>query len=122
MAALLIILSGLACGARNPMPTPTPAQDISGTYLISGTDAAGAPYSGTVRLIRTRGNDYRMEWQIGGESGTANGNFDGYVLSLLWERGIQDVTMIYSLQADGSLEGYRRWESTVEGTETLTPE
>ena len=121
MAVLMVVISALAC-ASSEVTTPTPAQDISGTYNVAGTNLEGDPYTGIIVITRTTGNDYDVMWTFGEETETGSGTFDGTTFDVTWQTTEGDSgTITYTLQPDGSLSGtWKQSGALGEGTETLT--
>lgn len=125
IAAVMVMLSALACGADTATEAPAvDAQDISGTYDVTGTSLDGSAYSGEAVLTRTAGNSYDITWTFATQSQTGTGTFDGTTLNVDFE-DVNGVTGLgtYTLQSDGSLSG--TWTADGyegEGTESLTPQ
>jgi hypothetical protein len=122
IAVLMVVISALACDSS--AVSPTPGQDISGTYNVAGTNLEGTPYTGTAVITRTTGNDYDMTWDFGNETETGSGTFDGTTFDVTWETTDgESGTAIYTIQPDGSLVGTWKEPGLIgEGTETLTPQ
>ena len=56
---------------------PAPPPDIAGKYNVAGSNPDGAPYKGTLEIIR-RGDVYQFRWNAGTQYdgvGVTNGNF-----------------------------------------------
>src|SRR5689334_11645410 len=122
IAVLMVMISALACGAGGT--TEAPAQDISGTYDVTGVSLEGSAYSGEAVLTRTTGNSYDIAWTFSSQSQTGTGSFNGTTLTVDFE-DVNGVTGdgSYTLQSDGSLSGTWTVDGAEgEGTETLIPQ
>jgi hypothetical protein len=92
-----------------------PVPLMEGRYAVSGRNANGSTYSGTVVLAR-QGGRYRLDWTVGRSRYSGTGVREGNLLAVDWG----DATpVVYALAADGTLSGL--WSSG-RGEETLTPE
>ncbi len=102
--------------------TPAAAQR-AGSYSVegSGPDPA-ATYSGTLDLVPTGPQTWRVVWRIGGETIQGIGVSNGRTLTAGYSHGGQIGTAMYDVQANGVLEGI--WTSGRDGglgRERLTP-
>lgn len=105
-----------------PPPPPAPAPkvispataDITGPYLVSGTNPTGTNYRGTVVVTHLNRNKYRLNWTIStGQTLSGEGTRSGDVLTIHWG---QQYPVIYKIGADGVLRGL--WSNGA-GTENL---
>jgi hypothetical protein len=95
-----------------------PASDApspGGRYRVSGRNADGSRYSGTVSIARQAGR-FQFDWRVGTSSYRGTGTLDDGVLIVDWG---STTPAIYALAADGTLTGL--WGSG-RGEEMLTPE
>jgi hypothetical protein len=111
-AALVVMLFASALS-----PVPAQPRDISGTYIVDGTNADGTTYTGTVRITNQGASRYRFRWFIdNGDRFSGTGTLKGRTISVNWG---QRYPVIYRVRDDGILEG--SWANGT-ATETLTPD
>jgi hypothetical protein len=109
----LLLATGLA-GA-------TLAQTVGGTYSVSGTNADGSSYTGTVEII-LNGPTCSISWQTGGSSSVGTCLLTGNAFGASYQLGDTPGLAVYQLQPDGTLIG--QWTTigtTGVGSETLSP-
>ena len=98
------------------------AQNLGGTYRVSGKTFDGSRYSGTAEVVVTSNTTCRINWKIGSENWRGICMRNGAVFSAGYKFGNAVGLAIYDIKEDGSLEGL--WtiaEKSGVGTETLTP-
>jgi hypothetical protein len=112
----VLLTVSLGCGMLStPVPptfTAEPAatatllpEDISGVYILEGTNPDGSTYTGEVEISGSN-NSYVIVWKIGDQqSQTGQGTFDGTKLTARWQEGESSGDVVYTLQSDGSLSG-----------------
>ena len=98
------------------------AQDVTGNYLVNGTNLDGSSYTGEATI--TASSDYTCEivWQTGGSTSSGICMRDGNAFAAGYELGGKVGLVIYLIQDDGTLDG--RWTVAgvnAVGTEVLTP-
>ncbi|MFZ7089562.1 hypothetical protein [Primorskyibacter sp. 2E233] len=76
--------------------------DLSGTYDVTGRNADGSVYSGTLALMQD-GSTVEAGWNIGTTSYSGYGPLEGRVLTINWSPGQPPV--VYVTMPDGSLHG-----------------
>ena len=107
---------------RETAPPTIALKDISGIYILKGTNFDGSGYTGEVRITKSN-NIYNLVWSIGEQQAqTGTGEFNGTQLTGRWQEGNNSGDIIYTLQSDGSLTGI--WTADGhdgQGTETLIP-
>lgn len=92
----------------------TIAQEIDGSYHVTGRNPDGTSYYGEAN-IKHKGGHYEVMWRIGNNQVFYGaGSFSGNTLTINWDGGI----VTYVIQQDGKLEG--RWADG-KATETLVP-
>lgn len=101
-------------------PGSSVERDISGEYSVFGTNQDGGNYSGTATITSLGGNQYQIDWVLGGGDqlitgeGTLTGN------TFVTDDGSFAIT--YTLLPDGVLDGtWVEYGVNGEGTEILTP-
>ena len=113
-----IIVAGLLAAAAS---TGAAAQDVGGSYTVTGTNPDGSTYRGTAE-IKAVADACHISWRTGsiksaGICMRANKAFAAY-----YHLGGDDGLVIYEITADGSMSGW--WtiaDKKGVGTETLTP-
>jgi hypothetical protein len=86
-----------------------------GLYSVTGRNADGSSYTGTVKLT-AQGKGLALAWQVGGTSYKGKGTLKGNLLTVDWG---SSTPVVYALAEDGSLTGL--WDAG-QGEETLTPD
>ena len=98
------------------------AQDLTGHYLVNGTNLDGSPYRGEAQITATSEFTCEIVWQTGGNTSSGICMRDGNAFSAGYELNGKVGLVIYLIQDDGSLDG--RWTVAgvnAVGTEVLTP-
>ena len=96
------------------------ATDISGVYIVNGTNHDGSTYTDTVTITKS---DDSYNFTYGQSEQTVTGTFDGTDFTGRWEGQGQTGNITYRLQSDRSLSG--TWTTDGQdgqGTEVLTPQ
>jgi hypothetical protein len=98
------------------------AQDVTGNYLVKGTNLDGSIYEGEARVTATSEVTCEIVWQTGGSTSSGICMRDGNAFAAGYELNGKVGLVIYLIQDDGTLDG--TW--TVAGvngvgTEILTP-
>ena len=109
----LLLATGLAGAAL--------AQTVGGTYSVSGTNADGSNYTGTVEII-LNGPTCSISWQTGGSNSVGTCLLTGNAFGASYQLGDTPGLAVYQLQPDGTLIG--QWTTigtTGVGSETLSP-
>ncbi|MCE8008683.1 hypothetical protein [Aestuariivita sp.] len=76
-------------------------RDLTGTYRAEGRNPDGSTYSGQA-VIAQQGGVVQIAWQVGAQSYSGQGTFDGRVLSVDWG---DTHPVVYVLMSDGTLHG-----------------
>jgi hypothetical protein len=117
-----ILATAALCALPLIAPAPAAAQR-AGDYTVEGSGPNGADrYTGTLQLISTGGQTWRVVWRIAGETINGIGVSNGRTLSAGYRHGNEVGTALYDVQPNGVLEGI--WTSGREGglgRERLTP-
>jgi len=98
------------------------AQDLTGDYLVNGTNLDGSPYQGTARVTATSEFTCEIVWQTGGSTSSGICMRDGNAFAAGYEMGGKVGLVIYLIEDDGTLNG--TWTVAgvnAVGTEVLTP-
>jgi len=110
-----------ATTATTNEPAPPPP-DIAGKYNVTGTNPDGAPYKGTLEIIR-RGDVYQFRWDAGTQYdgvGVSNQN----VVAVAFANGPNGKgcgVIDYNIAGDGALDGkWGYWGVNEAGTEKAT--
>ena len=88
---------------------------LPGLYRVEGTNPDGSAYEGTVTVAALSDERLGLEWRTGGETLYDEGWIDGRWLTLGDEA--EGTRAVYTLEADGSIEG--TFDET--GTERIAP-
>jgi hypothetical protein len=92
----------LSLAATFGLALPASAQSrLSGTYGVQGRNPDGSAYSGTVRVTEQSGV-VSMAWQVGSQTYTGTGTFDGQIVRVNWG---DSHPVVYVLMSDGSWHG-----------------
>jgi len=122
LAMRRILAAAALCALPILTAAPATAQR-AGSYTVQGTGPDGSdPYSGTLELIATGPQTWRVVWRIAGESINGIGVSNGRTLSTGYRHGGEVGSALYEVQPNGVLEGI--WTSGREGglgRERLTP-
>src|SRR5262249_31276630 len=115
----------LACdtsGSSSGGGSAPAGKDISGAYAVSGENLAGGNYTGEATIAKKAGNDYSINWSIGGDTQTGSGTLTGHTFAATWSgRGVSGKVS-YTLESSGVLDGTWTQDGVVgQGTEKLTP-
>ena len=117
-----LMLAAALCALPLMTATPAAAQRAGG-YTVEGSGPNGADrYAGTLELISTGGQTWRVVWRIAGETIQGIGVSNGRTLSTGYNHGGLIGTALYEVQPNGVLEGI--WTSGRDGglgRERLTP-
>ena len=89
----------------------TLSRDITGSYIVLGTNDNGSDYHGRATISREE-DAYFMKWVIGKDEFEAKGGLLGTVLAVH-----SNFTVVYDVQPDGTLLG--KWGN--DGAEKLIP-
>ena len=108
-----------AAQARTPQPN-----DLNGTYLCEGVRPDGAPYLGTVRIVRHE-SAYHLLWTVGSEEQYLGiGILNGEVLAVSYFTGAPGVVAYQIERSAGRARLVGQWTvANAEGrvfSETLT--
>jgi hypothetical protein len=98
------------------------AQELGGTYRVSGKNFDGSTYSGTAEIAVTSNTTCRINWKIASDVWRGICMRNGAVFAASYRLGNAVGLVIYDIKEDGSLEG--SWtiaEKSGVGTETLKP-
>jgi hypothetical protein len=98
------------------------AQDLTGDYLVNGTNLDGSVYRGEARITATSEFTCEIVWNTGGAISSGICMRDGNAFSAGYELGGKVGLVIYMIQKDGTLDG--TWTVAgvnAVGTEVLTP-
>lgn len=98
------------------------AQDLTGTYLVSGTNLDGSPYSGEATITATSDVTCEIVWNTGNTLSSGICMRDSNAFAAAYELNGAVGLVIYLIQPDGTLEG--SWTvagMNAVGTEVLTP-
>ena len=113
---------GLLALMISALPAVAAAQDIGGTYTVSGTNFDGSAYTGQAEIKIISKTTCQIAWTTG--TTTSNGfcmrNDDAFAAGYVMGKEIGLI--IYKMQQDGTLNGL--WTITGKdgvGTEVLTP-
>ena len=87
---------------------PVNAEDLQGTYRVTGSSANGSnPYTGTVVVVE-RGDTFQVAWSIGGTRHIGTGILNGTILSVVYQPERQAAGIaVYQVDPDGTL--YGQW-------------
>jgi hypothetical protein len=99
------------------------AQDVTGHYLVKGTNLDGSIYEGEAQITATSDVTCEIVWQTGGSTSSGICMRDGNAFSAGYELNGKVGLVIYLIQDDGTLDG--TWTVAgvgAVGTEILTPE
>jgi len=92
------------------------------TYQVQGTNPNGSGYSGTVQVVQTGAQTYRVQWRVGGAPIPGIGMSAGNIFSAAYVLQGKAGLVIYQIMPNGVLQG--QWsvaDSNGVGTETWTP-
>ena len=98
------------------------AQDVTGHYLVKGTNLDGSIYVGEAQITATSEFTCEIVWQTGGSTSSGICMRDGNAFSAGYELNGKVGLVIYLIQDDGTLDG--TWTVAgvnAVGTEVLTP-
>lgn len=98
------------------------AQDLTGNYIVNGTNFDGSRYKGEARITATSEFTCEIVWKTGGSTSSGICMRDGNAFTAGYELGGKVGLVIYMVQSDGTLDG--RWTVAgvnAVGTEILTP-
>ena len=89
------------------------AQDIGGSYNVSGTNHDGSTYNGTAEITLTSETTCEIVWKTGSttSTGICSRNDDAFAAAYVLEEAVGLV--IYKVQPDGTLNGL--WTIAGEG-------
>lgn len=98
------------------------AQDLTGNYLVNGTNFDGSTYEGEAMITATSEVTCEIVWNTGDTTSSGICMRDGNAFTAAYALGDKIGLVIYTILDDGTLEG--TWTiagvNSV-GTETLTP-
>jgi hypothetical protein len=97
------------------------AQQVGGSYTVSGKNFDGSAYSGTARITPS-GGACRIVWQTGPTNSSGICMLAGKSFAAAYKLGNEIGLVVYELQPDGRLVG--TWtiaDRNGSGSETLTP-
>ena len=104
--------------------TAAAAQDIAGTYTVTGKNPDGSDYSGVATIGGTAGGACGITWTIGeGQASQAFCMRQDEVVSAAYTLGESIGLVIYRINAEGGLDG--TWSIAGQegvGEEHLTPQ
>jgi hypothetical protein len=104
--------------------TVAAAQDIAGTYTVTGKNPDGSDYSGVATIGGTAGGNCGITWTIGdGQTSQAFCMRQDDVLGAAYVIGESIGLVVYRLNAEGGLDG--TWSIAGQegvGEEHLTPQ
>ena len=99
------------------------AQEIGGSYAVTGTNIDGSSYTGTAEITVLSETTCAIEWTTGDTTSTGVCMRNGIAFSAAHVQDDILGLLIYEVYEDGSMEGI--WTVTGQdgvGTETLTPQ
>lgn len=114
MLAAALVLAFLQSGAM--------AQDIGGSYHVSGTNLDGSKYGGDATITLQSDVTCSIRWNTGGAGADGICMRDKGVFVAAYVMGNSVGLVVYDILPDGTLSG--RWTITGEtgvGTEVLSP-
>ena len=116
---LLVLSAGLILA----ITAAATAQDIGGTYDVTGTNLDGSQYTGTAEISGLSETTCAIEWTTGETTSSGICMRDGIAFAAAHFQGDNLGLLIYEILEDGSMIGY--WTVAGQdgaGTETLTPQ
>lgn len=115
-----LVLAGLLALATCSLAS---AQDIGGSYAVTGTNIDGSSYTGTAEITVLSETTCAIEWTTGDTTSTGVCMRNGIAFAAAHVQNDILGLLIYEVYEDGSMEGI--WTVTGQdgvGTETLTPQ
>lgn len=128
MLLLILALSVSSCNKDDlvlgPDVNPEAVPDLSGTYIVSGSDHLNNEYGGHLTISAGENpGEYEFQWILIESVQTGSGVVDGNQITIQWESIDASTefyagTVTYTITVDGALYGTR----TVEGQEVVGEE
>lgn len=120
MKTLLVLAVAMTIAAASPAFAQIAAQNLVGSYIVTGTETNGAPYDGPGTLEISLAVSGALEFRWEGGKYTGVGQIVGNALAVASAAEGRSVIGIMYVNPEGSLTGkyWRRTDAGANGTET----